>query len=272
MFDALSGLLSAFAHTLLTLLPYFMVMGIAFAALSWFSPCNAGKPWWQKRGIVTDLTYVFITPVLMRFARIGFSIMIAVYIVGITTSQGLVAYFDHGHGPVSHLPFWLQVALYLVLTDLALYWIHRAFHSGFLWKYHAVHHSSEDVEWISAWRFHPLNVILGSVAVDVAAIMSGLNTDVFFIVAPFNVLSSGWVHANLDWTLGPLKYVLAGPVFHRWHHTREKHGLNFAGTFSLWDLMFGTFYMPEELPENYGIDDKEMPESFGMQVVYPLLH
>ncbi len=91
-------------------------------------------------------------------------------------------------------------------------------------------------------------------------------------MAPFAVLTSGWVHANLNWTLGPLKYIFAGPVFHRWHHAREKEeGVNFAGTFSLWDLIFGTFYMPQNLPESYGIDDKQMPESFGMQVVYPIL-
>ena len=273
MFSALFELAAICGSTFLHLLPYFAAMGVLFAALSWFSPCNAGKPWWQKRGIATDVTYLFMTPVLMRMARIGFSILIAVYLLGITTTNDLVAFFDHGHGPVSRLPFWLQLAGYLILSDLALYWIHRAFHSGFLWKYHAVHHSSEDVEWLSAWRFHPVNVILGSVAVDVAAIMAGINTDVFFIVSPFAVLSSGWVHANLNWTLGPLKYVVAGPVFHRWHHTREKEeGVNFAGTFSLWDWMFGTFYMPDRLPENYGIGDKNMPESFGMQVVYPILN
>ncbi len=79
------------------------------------------------------------------------------------------------------------------------------------------------------------------------------------------------MHANLDWTLGPFKYVFAGPVFHRWHHTIEQGDKNFAGTFSFFDLMFGTFHMPEgQLPQNYGIDDANMPESFGMQVLYPI--
>jgi sterol desaturase/sphingolipid hydroxylase (fatty acid hydroxylase superfamily) len=265
-------ILSGFGQTILKLLPYLAVMGVLFAALSWVSPCNKGRPWWQKKGLVTDLAYLFVTPVLMRYARIGFAVMIAVYLVGITSPAGLVAYFDHGHGPVSRLPFWVQLAGYLVTTEFALYWIHRAFHAGWLWKYHAVHHASPDIEWISAWRFHPLNLILGTVAVDVAAIMAGVNTDIFFIVGPFSTLTSGWVHANLDWKLGPLKYVLAGPVFHRWHHTRERHGVNFAGTFSLFDVMFGTFYMPDQLPQDYGIDDRNMPESFGAQIVYPVLN
>jgi sterol desaturase/sphingolipid hydroxylase (fatty acid hydroxylase superfamily) len=61
-------------------------------------------------------------------------------------------------------------------------------------------------------------------------------------------------------------------VFHRWHHTVEHGDKNFAGTFSLFDVMFGTFYMPEGvMPENYGIEGEEMPESFGLQILYPIM-
>ena len=73
------------------------------------------------------------------------------------------------------------------------------------------------------------------------------------------------MHANLDWTLGPFKYVIAGPVFHRWHHTAADRGgeKNFAATFPVLDLMFGTFYMPAgELPDHYGIAEREFPKSF----------
>ena len=55
------------------------------------------------------------------------------------------------------------------------------------------------------------------------------------------------LHANLNWTFGPFRYVLASPVFHRWHHVREPaiHDKNFAPTFPIFDLMFGTFHMPK---------------------------
>ena len=72
-------------------------------------------------------------------------------------------------------------------------------------------------------------------------------------VGPFTTFHSAFVHANLNWTLGPFKYVLATPVFHRWHHTSLEEGgnTNFAGTFPLWDLLFGTFRMPENrLPDD----------------------
>jgi sterol desaturase/sphingolipid hydroxylase (fatty acid hydroxylase superfamily) len=69
--------------------------------------------------------------------------------------------------------------------------------------------------------------------------------------------------------------VIAGPVFHRWHHTALDRGgsKNFAGTFPVLDLMFGTFYMPEhELPGEYGIGDPSFPRSFGGQLLYPFKH
>jgi hypothetical protein len=80
------------------------------------------------------------------------------------------------------------------------------------------------------------------------------------------------VHANLNWTFGPLKYVFASPVFHRWHHTLEDEGLdkNFAPTFPVLDLIFGTFYMPPgKLPARFGVHDTEFPEGFLGQFVYP---
>jgi sterol desaturase/sphingolipid hydroxylase (fatty acid hydroxylase superfamily) len=91
-------------------------------------------------------------------------------------------------------------------------------------------------------------------------------------VGPFTTFHSAFVHANLNWTLGPFRYVIATPVFHRWHHTSLEHGgnTNFAGTFPIWDLMFGTFRMPEgQLPEEYGVDGEPLPREIGGQLAYP---
>ena len=124
-----------------------------------------------------------------------------------------------------------------------MYWIHRTFHRPALWKYHAVHHSSEDLDWISAARFHPVNIFLGSVATDVVLLLAGISPNVLVFLGPFTIAHSAFVHANLNWTLGPFRYVLAGPVFHRWHHTAAEQGgeKNFASTFPVLDLLFGTY-------------------------------
>ena len=136
--------------------------------------------------------------------------------------------------------------LFLVLADFMMYWLHRMFHGGGFWKYHAIHHSSEDVDWISAARFHPVNLLLGTIGVDVVLLLAGISPNVMLWLGPFNIFLSAFVHANLNWTLGPFRYVMATPVFHRWHHTAREEGgdTNFAGTFPLWDILFGTFRMP----------------------------
>ena len=89
--------------------------------------------------------------------------------------------------------------------------------------------------------------------------MAGISPNVMLWLGPFNIFHSAFVHANLNWTLGPFRYVIATPVFHRWHHTSPEEGgnTNFAGTFPLWDILFGTFRMPENrLPDHYGVDDQ----------------
>ena len=58
-------------------------------------------------------------------------------------ADGLIAFYDNGHGPLSELPLWVQALLFLVASDFMLYWLHRMFHRGGFWKYHAIHHSSE---------------------------------------------------------------------------------------------------------------------------------
>ncbi len=170
------------------------------------------------------------------------------------------------------MSFWAQAAIALVVADVMLYWTHRIFHVDRLWRYHAIHHSSEHLDWISAFRFHPVNTIFHTVFVDSVLLLSGIAPEVFIFLLPFQVFMSGLVHADVDWDFGPFKYVIASPVFHRWHHTDVDRGgsMNFAPTFPVIDLIFGTFYMPEgKLPDNFGVDDPHFPKSFEQQMLYP---
>jgi sterol desaturase/sphingolipid hydroxylase (fatty acid hydroxylase superfamily) len=268
----LHDMLDQFLLTLWHVFPWLAGLGLVFAVLSRLSPCNGGRDWWQKKGLGTDLAYWVFAPVFMRYMRIWVTVLFTIWLFGISDGNQIADFYLHGHGRIAQLPLWLQTAVYLVASDFLLYWSHRAFHRGFLWKYHAVHHTSQDVEWLSAARFHPVNLAFGTVAVDIAALLSGFSPDIYLFVGPFNVITSCFVHANLDWSLGPLRYVLVGPVYHRWHHATEPVGKNFASTFAVWDLMFGTWYMPKgALPRAYGIDDTRMPEGLLGQLVYPLV-
>jgi len=257
--------------TAMNLVPILLVLGAVFAVLSYFWACNPGRPWWRKRELLTDLCYWFIIPLFARYLRIGLLVLGAAWLFGINTTEGLVAFFGDGHGPLAQLPLWAQAAIFLVASDVMTYWMHRGFHRPTMWRYHAVHHSSEDLDWISAARLHPVNIFLGGVLADVALLLAGISPNVLVFLGPFTIAHSAFVHANLNWTLGPFKYVIAGPVFHRWHHTTAERGgeKNFASMFPVLDLVFGTFYMPKDkVPDAYGVADP-MPQSFGAQMIYP---
>jgi sterol desaturase/sphingolipid hydroxylase (fatty acid hydroxylase superfamily) len=275
MLSELFSVVQVSGTTVLKILPISIALGIVFALLTHWSACNPGHPWWRKRELVTDILYWFLIPLAARFVRIGLMVMGAAMLFNIHGPEALINFYDDGFGPLAVLPLWAQALTFLIVSDFLTYWIHRGFHGAKMWKYHAVHHSSEDLDWISAARFHPVNIFLGTVLVDVALLLAGISPNVMLWVGPFTTATSAMVHANLNWTFGPFKYVLASPVFHRWHHTAANRGgsSNFAGTFPIWDVLFGTFYMPaNELPDAYGIEDQSFPEGFGGQMMYPFRH
>ncbi|MGY2051670.1 sterol desaturase family protein [Methylobacterium sp. JK268] len=249
------------------------ILGLAFTAVSAVAqPCNPGRPWWRKPDLVTDVCYWFVIPVIAGYARVWLLVIGLFVLGGIATALGHADLFGEGHGPLSGLPFWAQAPLYLILCDLVMYTTHRLFHTMRLWRFHAIHHASEQVEWISSARFHPVDAIFHGTLADAVPLLLGISPEVLLALMPFNVALGGLAHANVDWTFGPLRYVLVSPVFHRWHHTGPDEGgsSNFAATFPFLDLIFGTFYMPKgALPRAFGIGDPDFPQGFGEQLVHP---
>ena len=81
------------------------------------------------------------------------------------------------------------------------------------------------------------------------------------------------MHANVPWTFGPLRYAIASPAFHRWHHATEEEGLsrNFAGLFPFFDLVFGTFHMPRGAARGASaFRTATSPRGIWRQLRYPL--
>jgi sterol desaturase/sphingolipid hydroxylase (fatty acid hydroxylase superfamily) len=274
MFDLVWSFLANIAQTLLIVLPSAIGFAVVFAVLTLFpsQACNPGRPWWRNPGLATDICYILLIPFAAPYMRISLMIGGAALLSGVMTTDEIADYFEHGRGPLAVLPFWVQVPIYVVASDFLLYWTHRLFHGASLWRFHVIHHSAEEVDWTTAYRFHPVNLWLGSFLVTAVMLFLGLSPTVLLFLVAFDTTTSAFVHSNLNWTLGPLKYVVATPVFHRWHHTPLDQGgnSNFGALFSLWDVLFGTFRMPEHaLPAHYGIDDPQFPPGFLGQTVYP---
>ena len=59
------------------------------------------------------------------------------------------------------MPVWAQFLLAVFFADLAQALLHRAYHkSPWLWRFHAVHHSSRHMDWLAGSRMHIVEILL----------------------------------------------------------------------------------------------------------------
>jgi sterol desaturase/sphingolipid hydroxylase (fatty acid hydroxylase superfamily) len=177
-----------------------------------------------------------------------------------------------GMPAISRQPAWLQGLEILFVGDLCGYWSHRLFHTHpALWRFHAVHHSPEQLDWLAAARVHPVDTIAGRLASMLPLYLLGFSGAG---LAPYALLLAVYpiyLHANVSWGYGPLRYVISSPAFHRWHHSSEKAALdkNFSGLFPIIDLLFGTAYFPHHRSARYGLYRERMPRGVIAQLRYP---
>lgn len=242
----------------------FLILSAGFALLETVAASVPRRSIFRRERL-SDLVWWFFTPTVTKAVS---GVSLAVAIGAVTFALGGLP----RPGWFQRQPAATQVVELLVAADMLGYWSHRLFHRGALWRIHAVHHSSTDLDWLAASRVHPLNEIISRLFQLVPLYLAGFRGEALAALVPFLTLYAIFIHANVKWDFGPLRYVIASPVFHRWHHTSEEEGLdkNFAGLFPWIDLLFGTFYMPRgRQPERFGVAGEAMPESFLAQLAYP---
>ena len=172
---------------------------------------------------------------------------------------------------MARLPWIVQFFLAVLIADLAEYFIHRAFHKvPFMWRFHAIHHSSKALDWIAGSRSH----IVDDVAVRafiLIPMMCVFSHDMLVAYLFFVNIHATWAHCNFGPTIKWLEPFLIQPRFHHWHHTSQKEAIdkNFAIHFPWIDRLFGTYHYPDHWPERYGLDGEEISTSFLRQTVDP---
>jgi sterol desaturase/sphingolipid hydroxylase (fatty acid hydroxylase superfamily) len=170
------------------------------------------------------------------------------------------------------LPLAARVGLALVLGDLVTYWFHRACHRyALLWRFHAVHHSSERLDFLAAHREHPLDGMLTQLCVNLPGIALGLSFAPLGGLVVFRGLWAIFIHSNVRLPLGPLRLVLGAPELHHWHHARvpvTRH--NFANLAPYLDVLFNTYHRPQG-PEDYPLGlTMAWPRRYLAQLLRPL--
>ena len=238
--------------------------------------------WFRRPDAKTDLGYYALTSFTSRGfeAAVVFAVVAAVALLGGASLAEIDRWLANGgvalapqfmRDAVSSLPFALQVLVGLAVADFTFYWGHRLFHVKPLWYLHAIHHSPPTLDWLSAVRSHPIDDAIMAAIQTVPLLFLGFDPAVFVAVTPIVAVWSVFSHANVAWDLGPLKYAILTPRFHRWHHTSEEEGIdkNFAGLFPIWDIVFGTWYMPDALPTRFGPGETPVPAGLWRQLLYP---
>jgi sterol desaturase/sphingolipid hydroxylase (fatty acid hydroxylase superfamily) len=255
-------------HRLAGLAISFAILSALFWILQRLWPSIRGQRVFRQ-GFATDCLYWIWTAIATRAMTFA-AVVVALVPLALLYGTNLRA-LAHGHGVLAAQPLWLQAVEIFVIGDFLGYWQHRLFHRTSLWRFHAIHHSSRELDWLSSVRLHPVNAVLARLAEAVPLVALGFNTTAVAFYAPFATFYAIFVHANLDWDYGWLRYLVVSPAFHRWHHTSAEEGLdkNFAGAFPVWDLLFGTFYMPKgRQSEIFGVKDS-VPDGFWGQMLYP---
>jgi sterol desaturase/sphingolipid hydroxylase (fatty acid hydroxylase superfamily) len=259
--------------TLVSLVFGLLALSAVFWLLERWRPSLPGQRR-QPADTRVDVAYWFFTSLVTRFAT---RISVGVIFTFIALSQGLTLdelrrVATTRQTWASSLPLVVQIPLILLLADLLAYWSHRLFHGRLLWRFHAIHHSSKTVDWLSSVRLHPVNDAMSRIVQVLPLYWMGFNGAALAAFVPFLTFYALFVHANVSWSYGPFRYFLASPAFHRWHHTTEEEGLdkNFAGLFPFIDLAFGTFYMPpDRQPRRFGITNDDVPSGLVAQLAYP---
>ncbi len=171
-------------------------------------------------------------------------------------------------------PLLVQLGLALIVGDFGAYWVHRACHtSPVFWRIHAMHHSSERLYAFASARNHPMNAVLAYGSQLLPLTVLGAPLEVIALLSVFTAVNGMLQHANIALRHGVLNWVFATADLHRWHHSADfdESNTNFGSNIILWDVVFGTRYLPEGSPDEVGLTDTHLPENFFAHLVSPFV-
>ncbi len=226
-----------------------------------------------RRSILTDLGYYFVGSFVPKLL-----LVVPISLLAWAMHRAVPSSF---YAEAARLPVPVRLIAALIVGDVGFYWAHRWMHEiPALWRFHAIHHAAEEMDWLVNTRAHPVDIVIGRFCglVPIYALglaqPSGNHLDVVPLV--FALIGSLWgffVHANINWRLGWFEQVLSTPAFHHWHHTNDGPAFvdrNYAAMLPWIDRLFGTHTLPPHLPASYGVSEP-IPSTMGGQLAYPFV-
>jgi sterol desaturase/sphingolipid hydroxylase (fatty acid hydroxylase superfamily) len=240
-----------------------LIVAAIFIPLELIVPLRAQQKLLRKHWL-NDLVYLFVNGIAINVGII--------FALGAIAAGTRLAIPQSIATAVQSQPVWLQAMEVLLVADIGFYLAHRLFHAiPFLWKFHSVHHSIEEMDWLAGHRVHPIDQILTKTASYFPILVLGFSDAAILIFVMIYKWQSIMIHSNSALRFGPLEWIFATPHFHHWHHANQEAAFdkNFAGQLVFIDAIAGTLFIPEGTPEKYGTD-YPVPAWYHDQLVYPL--
>jgi len=245
---------------------------LIFVPLERLWPERAQKVW--RKAFRHDVIYFFLSGTVPKLLMVIPLSMLAAAVHRLAAGGGF-------YGWAADLPAGVRLAAAMVVAEIGFYWGHRWSHEiPLLWRFHAIHHAAEELDWLVSTRAHPIDLVFtrlcGFVPIYVLGLARPLGSTVDWAPAVVALTGTVWgffVHANIHWRLGWLEQIISSPGFHHRHHANdgpEVLNKNFAPLLPWVDRVFGTLYLPgHKLPVKYGTETKMAPTLAG-QLFDPL--
>jgi len=265
-------LLHGFSHKALSLCAWFLIALFAIAPLEKLFALHKQELF--RKNFLPDVLYFFLSGLFPAFLLVVINDLIIFGFQAVIPSE----WFNL----VQSTPLWFRIIAIVIVSDFGFYWGHRWMHENpFLWRFHCVHHSPVEVDWLVATRAHPLEIVFLRTFSFVPVFVMGLvnltpgNKDVSaLLMVVINTFWGIFIHANVRIRFGRLEHLIATPHFHHWHHANDSKQVinkNYAALLPVYDRIFGTLHQPKiDYPSVYGINTY-LPDNFLMQLVYPLV-
>lgn len=253
---------------------FYWLLGLSlfFWLLEIVVPWRKGQPL-IRQDFWLDGFYMFFN--FFLFSLIGFN---AISNIGVEAFNDFLGFFGIQNlvaFEIQSWPVWAQLLTLFVLRDFIQWNVHRLLHrSDWLWRFHKVHHSVQQMGFAAHLRFHWGETVVYRTIEYIPLAMIGFGIQDFFLVHIFATAIGHFNHSNLHIPLGPLRYLFNNPQMHIWHHAKHlphRYGANYGISLSVWDYLFGTAYLPEDGRDiELGFKEVEAyPKSFLEQQFHP---
>lgn len=255
---------------------FYLLLGLS--VLVWLG--EIAFPWRRNQPLIRrdfwlDGFYMFFN--FFLFSLIGYNALSNVAVTFFNDMLANVGITNLVAIKIGEAPVWLQFLIMFLVADFISWCVHILLHRvPWLWKFHKVHHSVQQMGFAAHLRYHWMETIVYNTILYLPLAMIGFSIQDWFILHAFTILIGHLNHANMRIDYGPFRYIFNNPAMHIWHHAKvmpeaHRYGVNFGISLSIWDYLFRTAYIPEsgrDIP--LGFDEvEEYPESFIGQTIEP---